>query len=1579
MPDLDAFTTIDLNILPEAYRRKGAKPVVIALGALAGVLFMVAVASFVVLQINRRQAQDLQAALVQSQETLATIRTPAPEILELTEQLASDTTAVQVLTGLQPTLEAGVYDWRAIFDTVLQYDATVINLLEATQDESDLRISGNAGSQDAVLAYAGTLDRSGVFEQVIVQSMEGIEEPLPPGITPTAGVTATAGVATPIAPTATTEPTASPYDAYEIDDFSPHRIFPGEVQRHSFSPLYDADQVEFLGKAGRRYCVQALPQAAGVDTMLQVTLGGVTYENDDCHPNEVSLLVCRCPTETITGSLASLVEVQVPDGSDQMVNVRVTNRGQYGPEQWYDIQVNEVGGDAYESDDYIAKAIAIGEMQRRTFYPDGDVDRVTFPVKGGHAYELRTNALGVGVDTVVTVYLAGSTYQDDDVGPGDLSSSLRFQTIADGQATAVITNKGLFGTSMSYLLELHEVGGDPYEPDDYVPQTLSPYEQQARTFFPEGDIDRVEFNVKAGRIYEVKTYSLTVGVDTSLVLLVDGQRYENDDVGVGDPSSRVVFQAQNDGVAGVTVTNREQYGAYNSYSLTLTELSATPIPTATSAAPLGTPTPDCGDAFEPDDAVGRQVLVGENQDHNFCPTGDVDRIVFTAKAGYAYRIETTNLALGVDTHLTVQIGGSVMSNDDRSPQDLSSVVEVQNLTGFDAPIFCTIANKGPLYAEDQTYTVSISDLGAGDAFEVDDLDPAPISTASGTSQTRTFYPPGDIDKATFVAKAQHRYRISTANLAALVDTVLDVDFGGTNLSNDDRAPGDLASELSFVNGGVVDSLVVVTVANQGEYGPDRGYELLVEDLGVGETFEPDDLVAADIAVGDSQDRTFSPDGDIDSIRFMAEPYHVYQVLTSNLSAGVDTDLEARIAWRVYSNDDVAPGDLSSSVAFQSYESSAAEVVVTISNHGSYGPGQTYTVTVLDLGLGDTFELDDVVSASILVGLAQERAFYPSGDVDRAVFTAKAGYAYRIETTDLAVGVDTDLSVQIGADTFTNDDAVPQDLSSMLEVTNGTMGDLPVYITVMNKGPWGVDKTYQLQVTNLTGGDAGDAFEPDDETPQRIAFGVAQEHSFAPEDDVDKVIFDTDPQHLYVIYTFGLATGVDTMLGAEVDVVDGLTHRTQYKANDDVTAGDPSSSIQFWYEGSDPGSVEVTVSQQGNYGIDKTYFLQVDDLGAGDSFEPDDGEAIPIAIGEEGQSRTFYPTGDIDRVWFTAKAGHRYSIETKDLTGLVDTSLIVDMGAIHLSNDDHFHGTLASYIELHNSGLYDSRADVLIANKGPYSMDGSYVVVVKDQGTEAGDEYEPDLVNVHWIAPGEAQRHSFHPEGDVDRVFMQVKAGRRYVLYTCGSETLIGDNITSTEGLDCDVLPPGTDTVVGVSGPVTHCTPAACESDDAFAGTGYLNSRLFFEALVDGVVTVNIHNNGLYGPDKVYYLVAEEQSYVGAPTPALTPAPLYSPTPSPTWTLAPPPTPTETPAPYIPPVSPVPPPTPTATPAPYSMPLDEGRSRLALVTTRGEGATMVPTRLRVPLISKPLLKPVNQQAQSGKVRFVMMLKLRRGTP
>ena len=407
---------------------------------------------------------------------------------------------------------------------------------------------------------------------------------------------------------------------------------------------------------------------------------------------------------------------------------------------------------------------------------------------------------------------------------------------------------------------------------------------------------------------------------------------------------------------------------------------------------------------------------------------------------------------------------------------------------------------------------------------------------------------------------------------------------------------------------------------------------------------------------------------------------------------------------------------------------------------------------------------------------------------------------------------------------------------------------------------------------------------------------------------------------------------------------------------------------------------------------------MDDLGAGDEYESDDTDGVPIAVGG-AQQRTFYPAGDIDRVYFVAKSNQRYRVHTSNLTGLVDTVITVDMGSVHLTNDDRIPGDLSSQIELQNTGPSDSRVMVTISNKGPYAMEGGYNIHVTDLAADqGGDEFEPDLEEQRSISINEAQRHTFHPELDVDRVHLTVKAGRSYVVYTCGSEGLVGEEITSTEYLDCDQLPWGTDTLLTVLGPIQNCDPASCQNDDAFPGSGYLNSRVFFEALVDGRVTITIYSKGLFGPTMVYYLAVQELG-APAPTPAgPTPTPFFSPVPTATGTVVPPPTATATEAPYVAPPSATPPvtPTPTATEEPYAPPPPTATSVALNPTVRAlAGLGRSPSLLgRVHDVydlsespmGKPLFKPLfnpllkpHPQNQGGTVRFVLLLKMKRVRP
>ncbi len=117
--------------------------------------------------------------------------------------------------------------------------------------------------------------------------------------------------------------------------------------------------------------------------------------------------------------------------------------------------------DAFEPDDTEPLPFALGETQRHNFYPDGDVDSVSFRVKPGRVYAVITSDLNVGVDTVVTVSVAGQRYENDDAIAGSLASEVNFEAIAEAVAVATVSNKGEYGPSMFYSLTVIELPPTP--------------------------------------------------------------------------------------------------------------------------------------------------------------------------------------------------------------------------------------------------------------------------------------------------------------------------------------------------------------------------------------------------------------------------------------------------------------------------------------------------------------------------------------------------------------------------------------------------------------------------------------------------------------------------------------------------------------------------------------------------------------------------------------------------------------------------------------------------------------------------------------------------------------------------------------------------------------------------------------------------------------------------------------------------------------------------------------------------------------------------------------------------------------
>jgi hypothetical protein len=799
-----------------------------------------------------------------------------------------------------------------------------------------------------------------------------------------------------------------------------------------------------------------------------------------------------------------------------------------------------------------------------------------------------------------------------------------------------------------------------------------------------------------------------------------------------------------------------------------------------------------------------------------------------------------------------------------------------------------------------------------------------------------------------------------------------------------------------------DQDVIVRVMGRGAAGPEAWYILSITEAvggGVGATgdaYEPDDYAPRPMRPGDAQQRTFYPQGDVDRVSFDTRAGYVYTVATSNLTPGVDTTLAVLVDGAVYANDNVAPGDLSSRVTFTALQNGQA--TVTVANLGAYGPSMAYTLTLSEapvtatpmptwtpvivptatptVACGDSYEPDDSVPRPIAPGVPQVRNFCPQGDVDRAVFSAKGGYAYRIETLDLAPGVDTVLTVIIGSQTLVNDDRAPSDPRSLVEVRNLASGDAPVYVQVSNKGIYGPNQIYRLSVTEVG---ATDPYEPDDINAVEIYVGSPQVRTFFPAGDVDKVFFLAQPAYSYRISTSGLSAGVDTVLTVNIGA------RTLI--HDNRSATDLSSVVEFNNDTGGVARVVATITNKGQFGPTHGYTVQVELLGQGDPYEPDDMAGVPIAVGAV-QQRTFYPVGDVDRVYFTAQPYHQYRIQTLNLAPGVDTALAVSMGSATLTNDDRALGDVSSLVEITNNTAGSQVVSVLITNKGAYGPDKRYDIRVDDLGTGPGDAYEPDDTVKRYIAVGEVQQRTFNPTGDVDRAFLIVKAGRRYSVMTCGTAAMPATPPISTDPFDplalaCYPHVAGVDPLLTITGPVRACLPPGCMNDNALSDPAYKNARVEFEAVSDGEATITLYNRGTFSPAAVYYLRAYE---IAVRTPTVTPtATAAPPTPTATATSAAYPTawPTATATTAgiqtgTPTVTPAASATPTATTNPYPP--------IVLRDETGSGAWAAPVSLRdwwaptaAPAQALQARAGPTPTLMDGAIRFVLLLRLKGPNP
>jgi hypothetical protein len=110
-------------------------------------------------------------------------------------------------------------------------------------------------------------------------------------------------------------------------------------------------------------------------------------------------------------------------------------------------------------------------------------------------------------------------------------------------------------------------------------------------------------------------------------------------------------------------------------------------------------------------------------------------------------------------------------------------------------------------------------------------------------------------------------------------------------------------------------------------------------------------------------------------------------------------------------------------------------------------------------LTDGYEPDESVPAPISAWETQRRAFDVAGDVDRLVFLVKAGQGYLVTTSNLAVGVDTELEVFVDGGVLANDDVSPGTLASQVSFT--ARADGTAQVTVRNQDQYGSERTYDV--------------------------------------------------------------------------------------------------------------------------------------------------------------------------------------------------------------------------------------------------------------------------------------------------------------------------------------------------------------------------------------------------------------------------------------------------------------------------------------------------------------------------------------
>jgi hypothetical protein len=171
-PEVPEEEIAEAESAPQPRSRMAVYLIIVGLALLFLPLFLIA-------NTIKEEGTTLAAELANIQVTLAVTPLVDPTEHALSNELMSVRQQSASVESIQATLSVGHMDWPSLMAVISAYDDTVMSVLDVSQSELGIVITGQAVDQSVVMAYIDMLRGSGVFDPVALEELSLQSLPIP--------------------------------------------------------------------------------------------------------------------------------------------------------------------------------------------------------------------------------------------------------------------------------------------------------------------------------------------------------------------------------------------------------------------------------------------------------------------------------------------------------------------------------------------------------------------------------------------------------------------------------------------------------------------------------------------------------------------------------------------------------------------------------------------------------------------------------------------------------------------------------------------------------------------------------------------------------------------------------------------------------------------------------------------------------------------------------------------------------------------------------------------------------------------------------------------------------------------------------------------------------------------------------------------------------------------------------------------------------------------------------------------------------------------------------------------------------